>query len=477
VIKGVKSVTEPSRDTISGAGELRSSAAVHTAIIDGATFRNRAVQYVVIDDLAVVEGDIVIGFAADIASQTQARRSGDGPPPEAAAIITGAQFRWPGALVPFEIDATLPNPQRVRDAISHWQAKTVIRFAERTPANAGQFPDFVRFVPGDGCSSQVGRRGGQQNITLGGGCSTGNCIHEIGHTVGLWHEQSREDRDQFVTVVWANITAGFEHNFDQHITDGDDVGPYDYGSIMHYPRDAFSANGNDTIVPTQAGAVIGQRTGLSRDDLAAVRSMYGPSPAAGPVVAWEADRLDAFVVGTDSALWHKWWNGNAWGPSVPGWESLGGVCTSRPTSLSWSNDRLDVFVVGTDSALWHKWWDGNAWGPSVPGWESLGGICTSPPAAVSWAPRRLDLFVVGTDSALWHKWWNGAWGPSVTQWESLGGICTSPPTAVAWGPNRLDVFVVGTDSALWHKWWDGNAWGPSVQGWESLHGVVTRFTT
>ena len=33
-----------------------------------------------------------------------------------------------------------------------------------------------------------------------------------------------------------NIEAGKEHNFDQHITDGDDVGPYDFGSIMHYDR-------------------------------------------------------------------------------------------------------------------------------------------------------------------------------------------------------------------------------------------------
>ena len=41
-----------------------------------------------------------------------------------------------------------------------------------------------------------------------------------------------------------------EHNFDQHISDGDDVGTYDYGSIMHYPRDAFSIDGSDTITPS-----------------------------------------------------------------------------------------------------------------------------------------------------------------------------------------------------------------------------------
>ncbi len=193
-----------------------------------------------------------------------------------------------------------------------------------------------------------------------------------------------------------------------------------------------------------------------------------------PVVAWAENRLDVFGLGMDSALWHKWWDGTAWGPSVTGWESLGGVLTSEPVAVAWAENRLDVFVRGTDSALWHKWWDGTTWGPSVTGWESLGGVLTSEPVAVAWAENRLDVFVRGTDSALWHKWWDGtAWGPSVTGWESLGGVLTSEPVAVAWAENRLDVFVRGTDSALWHKWWDGTAWGPSVTGWESLGGVLT----
>jgi predicted transcriptional regulator len=117
---------------------------------------------------------------------------------------------------------------------------------------------------------------GSQDVSLGDGCTTGNAIHEIGHTVGLWHEQSREDRDSYVQIHWENIEAGKEHNFDQHISDGDDVGAYDYGSIMHYPRDAFSSNGQDTITPTNPStASIGQRTALSAGDIAAVASMYG----------------------------------------------------------------------------------------------------------------------------------------------------------------------------------------------------------
>jgi len=60
--------------------------------------------------------------------------------------------------------------------------------------------------------------------------------------------------------------------------------------------------------------------------------------------------------------------------SINGMMLLDALQGKLVSCVAWSANRLDTFVIGTDAALYHKWWDGVAWGPSVTDYERQGGI-------------------------------------------------------------------------------------------------------
>jgi hypothetical protein len=141
----------------------------------------------------------------------------------------------------------------------------------------------------------------------------------------------------------------------------------------------------------------------------------------------------------------------ATGVVVPntGWQSMGGILTTKPVVGRNKDGRLEVFARGTDNALWHIW-QTSANGPWS-GWASLGGVITSSPALGSNKDGRLEAFARGTNGALWHIWQlapNGNW----SGWASLGGGIVGDSSVGSNQDGRMEVLVRGTNLALWHRW-------------------------
>ena len=129
------------------------------------------------------------------------------------------------------------------------------------------------------CHSNVGRLGTGKvqeiNLSREGCLRLGTIQHEFLHALGFTHEQNRPDRDDYVTINLDNIIEKYRHNFDKRFASKDLGAPYEYGSVLHYSRNAFAIDGtNDTVIAKDPTAVLGQREGATVQDLLDIRLLY-----------------------------------------------------------------------------------------------------------------------------------------------------------------------------------------------------------
>ncbi|XP_011193914.2 seminal metalloprotease 1-like [Zeugodacus cucurbitae] len=197
-------------------------------------------------------------------------------------VRTGS--RWPDAIVYYKfMDGFFDKKQIdfIKHAMKTIEEDTCVRFKK-----AGDNQPYFINITGtpDGCFSHVGYDNKVQAFNLKPypveeGCfRLGSIMHELMHTLGFHHMQNTYNRNKYVHIKKKNIKKGHRHNFKRygrkHIEDFE--AKYDYGSIMHYKKRAFSKNGEKTIVPRKKvkKGEMGQREALSKIDIYKLNKMY-----------------------------------------------------------------------------------------------------------------------------------------------------------------------------------------------------------
>ncbi|MEJ2858532.1 MULTISPECIES: M12 family metallopeptidase [unclassified Saccharothrix] len=398
--------------------DMAASREVRTGFLSGPGFVDKPVRYSVVNGIALYQGCIDMGPAEEVETAAARLRPGEpadvGQPPSemlGIGLPSDSDMLWTNGVVPFVVDAGLPNAARVTQAIAHIQDNTGIRFVAR-----GSQANYVRFVRNPGqtwSSSPIGMRGGEQLIRLSDGATMGTTVHECLHSLGILHEQSRCDRDQFVTINYGNIQDGFESNFDRFCDGFTDYFDYDYDSIMHYGPTAFGVNGATTIVPLRPGVTIGQRNGLSFGDRVTIAHMYARFTGRG--------HTGVFRAGSGK---HALWVNASWDSFAAKWQE-------------WAAEGLrliDINVrrVGNElrySGVWtagtggYALWANASWDSFKAKWQEWAGQ----------GLRLVDLHVlrVGNEdrySGVWRAgtggyalWVNASWDSFKAKWQEWAG--------------------------------------------------------
>ena len=242
--------------------------------------RNKPVARAFEDDIIAFQSDIKSVYNDTLAtSLLRSKQVIQGVRPSATL---DEALRWPRnnlgqVFIPISFDRLFPRgtaTQLIYNVLADISTSSgVVTFVNRT--NEKNYIIFTSMA--SGCWSYVGFVGEPQEINLDPTqcLNTRSVTHEILHSLGFWHEQSRVDRDKYLCIVWSNIKSGYENNFSKRTKSNTPV-TYDYASIMHYKPNVFALNRKlPTLIPINPiGSVIGEYTRMSPKDILALQLYY-----------------------------------------------------------------------------------------------------------------------------------------------------------------------------------------------------------
>ncbi|KAL3103380.1 hypothetical protein niasHS_002566 [Heterodera schachtii] len=186
-------------------------------------------------------------------------------------------------IIPYIISGKFDSPEHtiISRAMMAIAENTCIKFERRS--GEADYVD-LRNERGEGCYTVVGRSAGRNTVMLETN-EVATClefdivIHELMHTIGLWHEQMRYDRDEYIKIHYENISPAFINQFEKvPDTDSTTYGvKYDYQSVMHYAKDAFATAAGKITMETldkQFQDVIGRVKDASPGDYVKICNIY-----------------------------------------------------------------------------------------------------------------------------------------------------------------------------------------------------------
>ena len=241
-------------------------------------YRGMPVTYRVNNGKAIFQGDIILE-KVDHVSPVDLDSFG----------VAYAQYLWPKVgnqyQIPYLIGGGSGNLTNLNNAISQFNSTfSNIQFVARTSQT-----DYVNFYfdPNDNsgqCEANLGRAGGEQQVGGAGGsftpCVVGTILHEMGHTVGLYHEHTRPDRNTYLSVNYNNVIKGSFFNYDQVHDNGQQATLFDFASLMEYPAFTYTRNGNPVMETIPAGIPLSNPNGFSAADIDGIQRLYSQAPTA-----------------------------------------------------------------------------------------------------------------------------------------------------------------------------------------------------